>query len=88
MEGVMDYSRIRMGGMYSNGIFGRHWSVRQIVAVSPLLLNVNEEASQSVTYKVLAGTQRRSTFTCSREEFARWASYEVGRNENSWVRLG
>ncbi|HUW49656.1 MAG TPA: hypothetical protein VMV75_01430 [Sulfuricella sp.] len=63
---------------YSNGDFGKHWVVRQIVSIS--------EAGQ-VTYKVLAGTGRRRIETCSRDEFQSWARYEVVRNENSWIRL-
>lgn len=63
---------------YSNGDFGRHWTVRQIVSIS--------EAG-SVTYKVLAGVGRRRIETCSSEEFQSWMRYEVVRNENSWIRL-
>lgn len=67
---------IRPGGCYSNGDFGRHWSVRQVVA----------RDGDTVTYTVLAGPGRRSTASCSHEEFVRWARYEVTRNENSWER--
>ncbi len=82
----MEKPPIRVGGMYSNGIFGRHWSVRQVLS---LVASVDQETPPgSVTYKVLAGSGRRRTFTCTRQEFARWAIYEVARNENSWVRLG
>jgi hypothetical protein len=71
---------LRIGGMYSNGIFGRHWSVRQV-------LGVPSDGVDYVTFKVLAGVDRRQRFTCSLEEFDRWVVYEVARNENSWVRL-
>jgi hypothetical protein len=75
---------LRVGGMYSNGIFGRHWAVRQVLAFHA----VDEGAAslQVVTFKVLAGPERRKRLTCSREEFTRWAVYEVARNENSWTR--
>ena len=71
---------LRIGGMYSNGIFGRHWSVRQI-------LDLPTGNTDAVIFKVIAGQDRRKRFTCPLEEFDRWAVYEVARNENSWVRL-
>ncbi|MCE5181084.1 MAG: hypothetical protein LLG15_04715 [Betaproteobacteria bacterium] len=69
---------LKPGACYSNGDFGRHWTVRQIVSISEV---------GSVTYKVLAGVGRRRSETCSREEFQSWVRYEVIRNENSWIRL-
>lgn len=68
---------IRLGGYYSNGVFGKHWSVRQVVA----------KDVGAVTYKVLVGPGRRCTGSCSHDEFMDWARYEVTRNENSWERV-
>lgn len=69
---------LRPGTCYSNGNFGRHWAVRQIVAISD---------AGDVSFNVLVGQGRRRTASCSRKEFLDWARYEVMRDENSWVRL-
>jgi len=70
---------IKVGATYSNGNFHSHWEVRQILAQ-----DVPCGTPECVEYKVLAGPHRRRNFTCSLEEFSRWARYEVARDENSW----
>jgi hypothetical protein len=40
-----------------------------------------------IIYKVVAGADRRSTGSLSRAEFARWAKYEVQRDEYYWKRV-
>lgn len=71
--------QIRLDHYYSNGLYGKLWQVRHVI---------DESADgKQVIYKIVAGPGRRSTGTCSRDEFARWARYEVMRNENSWQRL-
>ena len=67
---------IKTGSFYTNGQYGDHWSVRQVV-----------DADEQVTYKVVVGKGRRTRATCTRDEFARWAQAEVFRNENSWFRV-
>ncbi len=67
---------IKTGCMYSNGNFHNHWEVRQVL----------EQTADGVKYKVLAGANRRRSFTCSSEEFICWARYEVTRDENSWLK--
>ena len=74
--------RIRIHGTYSNGDFGSHWTVRQVLTITEC-----SNHGHTVTYKVLVGPHRRRQFTCPFSEFARWARYEVVRNENSWERL-
>jgi CBS domain-containing membrane protein len=71
---------IRTGACYSNGDFGAHWAVRQVLTIA------GEPAC--VRYKVLVGEGRRREHSCKRDEFAAWARYEVVRNENSWKRIG
>ncbi|MBI1424004.1 MAG: hypothetical protein GC149_11100 [Gammaproteobacteria bacterium] len=78
-EGHLAADTIQLGKSYSNGDYGNDWSVRMVVDES-------SETNQ-VIYRVLAGKNRRSTGVCTREEFARWAKYEVFRNENSWQRV-
>ena len=74
---------IRPGNYYSNGRYGPRWSVRHIVDES----GVTDPDKDKVIYRVVAGHQRRSSGTCTRTEFARWAKYQVTRNENSWNRV-
>lgn len=75
--------QITLGHYYSNGEYGSNWSIRQVVdeAVNP---RPNKDL---IIYKVVAGKGRRSSATITREEFARWAKYEVYMNENSWQRV-
>lgn len=73
----MDIAFIKYGGCYSNGIYGNRWSVYQVTRMHD---------DGSVTFKIVAGANRRKTATLSLEEFARWAQYEVLLKENEWVR--
>ena len=76
-------SQIKLDHYYSNGLFGNMWQVRHIIDES-----ANTDLTKDkVIYKVMAGPGRRSTGTCTREEFAAWARNEVLRNENSWQRI-
>ena len=76
-------AHIHPGHYYSNGRYGEHWSVRHIVDES----GVTDPERDKVIYRVVAGHGRRSSGTCTRAEFARWAKYQVIRNENSWNRV-
>jgi len=74
---------LALGHCYSNGKYGDQWSVRQIVDWA-------EEAAldeRRLIYKVVAGADRRSTGVASIQEFARWAKYEVFRDEENWRRV-
>lgn len=75
--------QIKLDHYYSNGLFGKMWQVRHIIDES-----ANADLTKDkVIYKIMAGPGRRSTGTCTREEFAAWARNEVLRNENSWQRI-
>lgn len=74
---------IRPGRYYSNGRYGENWSVRHIVDES----GATDPGKDKVIYRVVAGNGRRNLGTCTRAEFARWAKYQVARNENSWNRV-
>lgn len=82
----MKPEEIRIGAAYSNGGFGRHWAVRQVLAIDTSLRG--DDTGCCVRYKILVGENRRKVFVCEQDEFARWAMYEVVRNENSWERIG
>ncbi|MBI5462195.1 MAG: HPP family protein [Gammaproteobacteria bacterium] len=73
---------IRLGHYYSNGKYGAEWSVRQVVDQG-----ADHSADGLMIFKGVAGAERRSTGTCTRHDFARWAKYEVYLNENSWQRV-
>jgi len=74
--------QIKLDHYYSNGLFGKMWQVRHIIDESIH----TDPTKDKVIYKIMAGPGRRSTGTCTREEFAAWARSEVLRNENSWQR--
>jgi CBS-domain-containing membrane protein len=62
---------------YSNGLYGKLWSVRQII----------DESGDMVTYRVAAGADRRHQGTCSREDFSKWARFEVSHQNEQWQRI-
>lgn len=68
---------IKLGHFYSNGLYGKLWSIRQII----------DESDDVVIYKVTAGADRRQNASCTREEFARWARFEVSHENNQWQRV-
>jgi hypothetical protein len=80
---ALDPSRVELGRFYSNAQYGARWSVRQII-------DWGEDAGdrrRQVIYKVVAGEGRRSTGVAFLDEFARWARYEVFRDEDNWRRV-
>lgn len=79
----LQVEQIKLDGYYSNGLFGKLWQVRHIIDESI----DTDPTKDKVIYKIVAGPGRRSTASCTREEFAAWARYEVQRNENSWQRV-
>ena len=75
-------SAIKLDHCYSNGLYGKLWQVRHIIDESPHA----DPSRDKVIYQIVAGHGRRSTGTCTREEFAAWARYEVKRHETHWLR--
>ena len=78
----MKISEIKTGSAYSNGDFGNNWTVWQVVDIF-----IDSEKQQIARYRVMAGENRRKTFSCSLDEFAEKVRYEVELNENSWQRV-
>jgi hypothetical protein len=75
--------QVKPGHYYSNGQFGTDWCIRQIIDASP-----SEDPDRDmVVYKVVAGTDPRSSAMLTRSEFARWASHEVSRDGDHWKRV-
>ena len=74
--------QVRLHHHYSNGRYGEDWAIREVVDESP-----HADADKDmVIYKAVAGKGHRRSGVCTRSEFARWARYEVFRDENSWQR--
>ena len=78
----MEPWQVRLHHFYSNGRYGEDWAIREVVDESPHA----EAEKDMVIYKATAGKGRRRSGVCTRSEFARWARYEVFRDETSWQR--
>jgi len=78
----MEPWQVRLHHFYSNGRYGEDWAVREVVDESP---HADAEKDR-VIFKSVAGKGRRRSGVCTRSEFARWARYEVFRDETSWQR--
>lgn len=75
--------QIILGRYYSNGAHGGLWSVRHLIDES----DRQRPGRDLVIYKVVAGAGAYATGSCKREEFARWARYEVLREGDQWRRV-
>ena len=74
---------LKLGNYYSNGEIGAEWSIRQLIDESDSL-----PANDSlIIYKVVAGQGRPHSGAMRRQDFARWAKYEVKLNEQTWERV-
>jgi len=70
---------IELGGIYSNGGYGKDWEVRQVI---------DESADKSlVIFKTVTGGRERESGTMTRQEFARWAKSRVLRDDEDWARV-
>ena len=72
---------IQLGRYYSNDSHDARWQIRHVVDMP-----VADSPDDLLIYKVVAGSERRSSGTLSRADFARWARHEVFLNESSWQR--
>ena len=82
-ESAFDADEIILDHYYSNGQYGKEWSVRQIVDQSP----DKDPDKDMIIYKVVAGKGRRSSGYATRTEFLQWAKHEVNRDEENWKRV-
>lgn len=74
--------QVRRGHSYSNGRYGEEWSIRQVVEEFPH----DDPGRDRVTWRGVAGKGRGDEDTCTRDELARWARYEVFRDHALWSR--
>jgi hypothetical protein len=84
VEPALAPGHISLGHCYSNGKYGPEWSVRQIIDAS----DSGDPERDMVIFKVIAGEGRYSTGVLTRGEFARWARYEVYREDENWRKVG
>ncbi len=71
---------IRLGAYYSNDGTGPDWCIRRIIDEN------RGKDGDIVIWKTVAGKDRNTTGLSSREEFAKWAAYEVAPSESAWIR--
>ncbi len=82
-QSVFKADQLLLGHYYSNGQYGKDWSVRLIVDQSS-----SEQADKDmIIYKVVAGKGRRTSGYATRTAFQQWAKHEVSRDEENWKRL-
>jgi len=79
----IQYQNLKHGHYYSNGVHGDLWSVRQIVDWA----ETNDSGEEKLIYKIIAGSNRRSSAVMTKNEFSKWAKYEVIRDEGNWHRV-
>ncbi len=80
--------QLRAGVCYSNGEFGKNWTVWQVAeicreddAAAP------GENREMVRYRILVGKNRRRYMSLSREDFASQVRYQVELVESTWQRI-
>lgn len=79
----MKPAQIALGKYYSNGRTGSDWAVRRVIDES----GVTTPGKDRIIYRVSAGRGANTTGTCTRDEFAQWAKYEVRVADGRWVRV-
>lgn len=82
-HGSLSAEHIQLGHFYSNGCFGDAWSIRQIIDEQP----DNRPEKDWVIFKQLAGQAPKRSDCVTRQEFARWAAYEVKPHPGGWARV-
>lgn len=78
------HHQLKNGHYYSNGEYGKLWSVRQIVDWSEA---DDDSGEEQLIYKTVAGAGRRSSGVMSKNEFSRWAKHEVVLVDENWQRV-
>jgi len=79
----INFQELKPGHYYSNGEYGDLWSVRHIIDWS----ETGNTGEEKLIYKVVAGANRRSTDVVTKNEFTKWAKYEVTLDEENWRRV-
>ncbi len=80
---ILTADQIQLGKCYSNGCFGEDWSIRQII-------DEQKESNPDkdwVIFRQIVGQAPKRSDCVTRQEFARWAAYEVKLENGAWVRV-
>ena len=83
---MLQATDIQLGRCYSNGEFGPDWQVRRVIGDDGAATS-SSGVDALVSYRIVAGNNRRREGRATRSAFAQWARYEVYLNENSWQRV-
>lgn len=67
---------LKQNCFYSNGQLGKHWNVREVIAV----------CQKKVNYHTVVGSDIAVLSSCSLKDFQRWAKLEVTLENNSWIK--
>lgn len=80
---AIQYQELKHGHYYSNAETDDLWSVRQIVDWA----ESEDSGEEKLIYKVIAGADRRNSGVMTKNEFSRWAKYEVIPDGDNWQRV-
>ncbi|MDH5327089.1 MAG: HPP family protein [Gammaproteobacteria bacterium] len=75
--------QLTLGSFYSNGEYGKDWTVRQIVDE----YHHSDPNKEMVVYKTVAGNGRHSSGYMEKTRFCLWAKHEVIRDNENWKRV-
>jgi len=79
---ALDPEQILQGHCYSNGEFGKKWTVWQVAEIF-----IDDLDIEMVRYRILVGANRRKYKTLSRDDFASQVRYAVELMESTWQRV-
>lgn len=75
--------QIKLGHYYTNSKHGAEWSVRQIIDEA----QSDDPKKDMVIYRVAEGQGLQSADSCTRNEFANWATRELFPNQDNRTKL-
>ena len=82
-HGHLQADDILLGHYYSNDAEGPDWQVRRVIDESI----DNDPEKNMIVYKVIVGENRRTSGVLTRQQFSRWARFEVVQKGERWEQL-
>ncbi len=82
-HGHLQAEDILLGHYYSNDAEGPDWQVRRVIEES----GGTGPEKNMVAYKVIAGDSRRTSGILTRQQFSRWARFEVVQKGERWEQI-
>lgn len=83
-HGHLQADDIQLGHYYSNDAEGPDWQVRRVVDESG---DTTDPEKNMIVYKVIVGENRRTSGVLTRQQFSRWARFEVVQKGERWEQL-